>query len=73
MRGRQERESIEVVLVVDFDALGQAGRRVARDDQADQHAVHVHLIAVGRGAAAKAAAVGEARVDRRVERDARRR
>ena len=58
-----------IVLVVDFDALGQARSRVARDDQADQHAVHVHLIAVRRGAAAQAAAVREARIDRRVERD----
>ena len=69
VRRRQEREPVEIVLVVDLDALGQAGRRVARDDQADQHAVHVHLIAVRRGAAAQAAAVREARIDGRVERD----
>ena len=66
---RQEREPVEIVLVVDFDAFGEAGSRVARHDQADQHAVHVHLIAVRRSPPAQAPAVGEARIDRRVERD----
>ena len=65
----QEREAVEIVLVVDLDAFGQAGSRIARDDQADQHAVHVHLIAVRRSSAAKAPAVGEARIDGRVEGD----
>ena len=65
----QEREAVEEVLVVDFDAFGEAGRRVAGDDQADQHAVHVDLMAVRRRAAAQAAAVGEARIDGRIERD----
>ena len=65
----QEREPVEIVLVVDFDAFGEAGSRVARDDQADQHAVHIHLIAVRRSPTADAPAVGEARIDGRVERD----
>ncbi len=32
---RQEREPIEIVLVVDLDAFRKARRRVAGDDQAD--------------------------------------
>src|SRR6266545_250860 len=69
MRRRQERESVEEVLVVDFDTLGQAGRRISRHDQAYQHGVYVHLMTVGRGPAAKAAAVREARIDRGVDGD----
>src|SRR5436190_12988195 len=65
----QEREPVEIVLVVDFDASGEAGSRVTRDDQADQHTVHIHLIAVRRSPTAKATAVGEARIDSRVEGD----
>ncbi len=48
----QEREPVEIVLVVDFDAFGEAGSRVTRNDQADQHAVHIHLIAVRRSLSA---------------------
>src|SRR5712691_6592256 len=39
----QEREPVEKVFVVDFGSFGEAGSRVARDDQADQHTVYVHL------------------------------
>src|SRR5712692_3876319 len=69
VRRSQEREPVEIVLVVDFDAFGEAGRRVTRHNQADQHAVHIHLIAVRRRPTAKAPAVGEHRIDGRVEGD----
>src|SRR5256885_16658044 len=61
--GREEREPVEKVLVVDFDALGESGVRVSRDDQADQHAVAVHLMTIRGRAAAQAPAVGAARID----------
>src|SRR5689334_4357236 len=67
MSRREERESIEVVLVVHLGAFGQTGGRIARDDQADQHRIHVHLIAVRSSATAEAPTVGEARVDRSVQ------
>src|SRR5712691_10882358 len=59
----QEREPIEIVLVVDLNAFGEAGSRVTRNDQADQHTVHIHLMAVRRGPTAQASTVGKARVD----------
>src|SRR5262249_8103113 len=67
MSGREEREPIEEVLVVDLDASGQTGRRVAGDDQADQHRIHIHLMAVWGGPAAKATPVWKAGVDRCVD------
>ena len=48
MSRSQEREIGVVVLVVDFDAFGKTGGRVTRNDQAYQHTVHIHLIAVRR-------------------------
>src|SRR5580765_4813563 len=48
MGGREERETVEVVLVVGLNSLGESSVGVARDDQADQHAVDVHLIAIRR-------------------------
>jgi hypothetical protein len=65
----QEREPVEIVLVVDFGAFGEAGCRITSNDQADQHTVHIHLIAVRRRPTANAPAVGEARIDGRVERE----
>src|ERR1700693_5584990 len=65
----QEREPVEIVLVVDFDAFGEAGIRVTGDNQADQHAVYIHLIHVRRCTTAHAAAIGELRIDGRVKRD----
>ena len=55
----QEREPVEIVLVVDFDAFDEAGSRVTGHDQADQHAIHVHLIAVRRSPAAKRRPLGK--------------
>src|SRR3982751_121573 len=62
MRRRQERESREIVLVIDFDALGKARIRIARDDQSDQDAIHVHLIPIRRRPATQSAAIGKARI-----------
>src|SRR5262252_6849018 len=69
VRWRQEREPIEVVLVVDFDAPGQARSWVAGHNQADQHAVDVDLIAIGRRATAHAPTVWKHRINGGVERD----
>ena len=69
MRRGEEREAIQVVFVVDLDTLRESCCRIARDNQADQHAVHVHLIAVRRRASSHAAAVGERRIDCGVQRD----
>src|SRR6266851_5983637 len=63
----QEREPVQIVFVIDFDAFGEAGSRVTRNDQADQHAVHIHLIAVWRSPTSKAPAVGKHRIDGRVQ------
>src|SRR3954470_22649377 len=65
----EEREPIEIVLVVHFDAFGETGGRIAGDDQANQQAVHVHLIAIWRRPATKTAAVRKTRIDSRVERN----
>src|SRR5262249_12588040 len=65
----QEREPREKVLVVGLDAPGEAGGRVARDDQADQDAVHIDLMAVRRRPPAQAPAVREGRIDRGVQGD----
>src|SRR5256885_13838742 len=54
MRGRQEREAGQEVLVVHFHPLGQTGSRVARGDEADQHRGDVDLMFVWRRAAAEA-------------------
>src|SRR4051794_6369097 len=67
--GRQEGESVEVILVVHFGAFGESGGRITRDDQADQYAVHIDLIAVGRCPATHAPAVGEHRIDRCIDRN----
>src|SRR5215471_3825099 len=67
--GSQEREPREEVLVVGLDALGEAGVGVTRDDQADQDAVYVDLVAVWRRPAAETPAVREGRIDRGVQGD----
>src|SRR5436305_733760 len=69
MGGREEGKAVQKVLIVDFDALGESGVRVSRDDQADQHAVDVHLMTVRGRASAQATAVGEARINGGVESD----
>src|SRR5437667_1257368 len=69
MGRREEREPIEIVLVVHFHAFGKTCGRVTRGDQADQHAIHVHLIAIGRSPTANPPAVGEAGIDGRIERE----
>src|SRR6266852_6568498 len=63
----EEREPVEKVLVIDFDAFKEAGSRITRGDQAEKHAVHIHLVAVRRSAAAEPTAVREGRIDRRVD------
>src|ERR1043165_5386083 len=65
----QERESVEKVLVVDLHALGKTRARIAGHDQADEHAIDVDLMAVGRGSAAKTPAVRKGRIDGGIERD----
>src|SRR5882724_4735841 len=67
MGGSQEREPVEVVLVVDFDAFREAGRGVTRDNQADQYTVDIHLVAVWRSTTANTTAVSEHRIHCRVE------
>src|SRR5579864_5386057 len=67
--GSQEGEPVQIVLVVNFDALGKTGIRVTRDDQADQHAIYIHLIHVRRCATPHATAIGELRIDGSVERN----
>src|SRR6478609_1121031 len=62
MRGRQEREPREIVLVIDFDALGKARIRIARHDQADQDAIHIYLIPIRRRPATQSAAIRKARI-----------
>ncbi len=52
VRWSQEWEAVEIVLVIHLGAFGEASRRVARYDQANQHGVDVDLIAVRRRAAA---------------------
>ncbi len=69
MRRRQEREPIQVVLVVNLGALREARRRVTRHDQADKDGVHVDLIAIRCCSAAKTPAVRERRINRGVERN----
>src|SRR4051812_29832877 len=69
MRRREEGESTEIILVVHFDSGGESRIRIARDNQADEHAVHVDLITVGRGPTAHAPAVREPGIDRRIERE----
>src|SRR5436190_13794338 len=66
---RQEREPVEIVLVIDFDAFGKARRRVTRNDQADEHTVYIHLIAIRRSPASNTTAVGKHRIDGRVQGD----
>src|SRR4051795_1822021 len=46
MRGSEEREAREEVLVIRLDALGEAGARIARGDEAEQHGVDVDLMLV---------------------------
>src|SRR5688572_10672324 len=69
VRGREEREAVEEVLVVDLHALREARRGIARRYEADEDRVHVDLMAVRLGAAAETASVGERRVDRRFQGD----
>src|SRR4051812_38346521 len=59
MGRREEREPGEEVLNIDFDTLGETGCRIARDNQADQNAVHIDLMAIRRGTATEATAVRE--------------
>src|SRR6187401_1798453 len=66
--GCEEREAVEEVLVVDFDALRQTRARVAGDDQADEDAVDVDLVTVRRDATAKASAIRKRRIDGNVQR-----
>src|SRR6185369_10401845 len=64
-----EREAREEVFVVRLDALGQAGARIARRDEADQHTVDVDLMLVRRAAAAEAACARKGRIDGGVDRE----
>src|SRR5262249_59515761 len=63
MRNRQEGEVRVEVLVVDLDAPGESGGRVACHDQADEHRIHIDLVHVRGGGAAKPPAVGGGRID----------
>src|SRR5258707_9304788 len=65
----EEWEPRHKVLVVRFDAPGETGPRITGDDQADQDAVHIDLVPVGRGPATEAPAIGELRIDGRVDGD----
>src|SRR5437870_4586312 len=62
-------EPVEIVLIVYLHALAETGARVTRGDQADQHTIDVHLIAIGRSSTAHPPAVGEAGVDGSIERE----
>src|ERR1051326_8352866 len=66
MGRRQEWEPAEIVLIIDSHSFCETGVGIACRDQADQHAVHIHLIAVRSGSAANFPPVGELRIDRRV-------
>ena len=59
VRRSDEWKPREKVLVIRFHALGQSGARITGDNEADQDRIHVHLVTVGRRAAAEAPAIGE--------------
>src|SRR5206468_148468 len=65
----QEREPVQVILVVHFNAFGQTGSWITCDDKADQHTVHIYLVAIRCSPAAEAPAVGKAGIDCRIERN----
>src|SRR3954451_8452651 len=65
----QEREPVQVILVVDFDAFVQTGSWITCDDQTDQHTVHIYLVAIRCSSTAEAPAVGKAGVDCRIQRN----
>src|SRR5512138_77450 len=69
MSNRQERKTRVVILVVDFHALGKTRRGIACSDQADQHTIHVHLIAIRCSSATDFPAVGKTGIDRRINRE----
>src|SRR6266571_6252660 len=66
---RKEWEPVEIILIVHFHSLGETGAGIARRDQADQHTIHIHLIAVRRSSTPKSSAVREFGVDCRIERE----
>src|SRR5258708_992408 len=69
MRRRNEREPRQKVLVIRFDALGQAGRWIAGNDEADQDCIHVHLMTIRCSATTEAPAIGELGIDCGIERN----
>src|SRR5438876_4394715 len=66
---RKEWEPVEIILIVHFHSLGETGAGVSRRDQADQHTIHIHLIAVRRSSTTKPSAVGEFGIGCRIERE----
>src|SRR5437868_10758565 len=65
----QEREPVQVILVVNFGAFSQTCSWITRDDQTDQHTVHIYLVAIRCSPTAEASAIGEAGIDCRIERN----
>jgi len=68
MSYRQERKAIEIVFVVYLNAPGETGAGITSGDQADQHAVHIDLVAIRSGSSAETPAVWKARIDRSIQR-----
>src|SRR5437667_380980 len=66
---RKEWEPVEIILIVHFHSLGEPGTGVARRDQADQHTIHIHLIAVRCSSTTESSAVGEFGIGCRIERE----
>src|SRR5207249_10407163 len=66
---RKEWEPVEIVLTFHFHPLGAPGTGVARRDQADQHTIHIHLIAVRCSSTTESSAVGEFGIGCRIERE----
>src|SRR5690348_3405250 len=60
---REKWEPIEIVLVVDFHTFRETGIRISSGDEADQHTVHINLIAVWCSPTADTPAVRKAGVD----------
>src|SRR6266566_1859712 len=64
---RKEWEPVEIILIVHFHSLGETGAGVSRRDQADQHTIHIHLIAVRCSSTTESSAVGEFGIGCRIE------
>ncbi len=65
----EEWEPRQIVLIVDFHSFGETSTGITGSDQADEHTIHIDLIAVRRSSSTKLSAVGESRIDRGVDRE----